>query len=281
MNIVYLNGQFIEKNQAKISVLDRGFLFADGVYEVIPIYQHKLFEVEAHLKRLANSCEGIDLVCPLSQAAWLTIFEQLLSTVPLGNYALYLQVTRGAPEIREHIFPAEPIQPTVYVQLNPLNGLFCQQRKLGLSAITTEDLRWKRCNIKSIALLPNVLAREKAKKQGADEAILIREGFVTEASISNVFIVKNNLVKTPPLDNHILPGITRSVILKIANQLALPYEEVPIPQEALFEADEIWITSSSKEVAPVTLLDNRSIGTGKPGKMWEKVFEAFQSYKNT
>ena len=276
MSIVFLNGKYLPREQAKISVLDRGFIFADGVYEVLPVYNHKMFRLAEHLQRLENSLEMIHIRNPHTNAEWSAILEELIEKNEGKNQSIYLQVTRGVAE-RDHIFD-ENMEPTVFAMSRALPD---GTKKDGVAAITHEDTRWKYCNIKSIALLPGVLLRYEAHKKSAREAILLRDGFVTEGAASNVFIVKNNIIVTPPKDNKILPGVTRDLVAELAKSNELHFQEREISAEELALADEIWITSSTQEIVPVVKLDGKVIGNGVPGLMWEKMNNIYQVFKNT
>ncbi|MBL4647593.1 MAG: aminotransferase class IV [Gammaproteobacteria bacterium] len=282
MTTVYLNGNYIDRDQAKVSVLDRGFLFADGVYEVIPIYQGKLLRANEHLQRLQNSLAAIELSCPLNNNDWHAIFKQLLAQYPHpGDYQIYLQITRGAAKERTHILPIPAISPTIYVQITPSKTLSAKQLQQGLSVITAPDIRWQYCFIKSISLLPNILILQHARQQGADEAILIANGHVTEATASNVFCVKNNLIKTPAKQKNILGGITRDLTIEVAKQHHIPCEETTVTEQDLNDADEIWLTSSNKDIAPVTQLNGTPINGGKIGPMWHVMSKHFERYKRS
>jgi len=273
--IVYLNGEFLPLEQAQISVLDRGFLFADGVYEVIPVYKGRLFRLNEHLQRLANSLHHIQLPNPLTTSQWIEILEKIISQHAHHDQAVYLQVTRGTAK-REHQFP-RAAQATVFVMSEATElGL----ASAGVKAISCPDMRWQRCDIKSIALLGNVLSRQHAVAAGATEAILIRDGQVTEGAASNVFIVADGIVKTPPQGPFILSGITRDLILELLQQAQLPYQETPISLMELRQAEEIWLTSSTREILPVILLDEQPVGSGAPGPLWRQTRQLYQNYKH-
>ncbi len=273
---VYLNGRYLPIEDATISVLDRGFLFGDGVYEVIPAYRGHLFEFEAHMTRLDNSLAGIRIDNPYSLDEWRDIFSPLLEEGTDGY--IYLQITRGVAAKRDHLFPESAV-PTVFAMSSPI--LPYPHRDTGITAVCLQDSRWQHCHIKAITLLANVLLRQEACEHGGAEAILIKNGFVTEGSSSNVFAVIHGLLLTPPLSHGILPGITRAVILKIAEANAIPYCEQAISIDDLKQADEIWIASSIREIVPVVELDARAIGGGKPGPVWRTVNRLFQAYKHS
>lgn len=274
---VFLNGRFLPAHEATISVMDRGFLFGDGVYEVIPVYGGRAFRLEHHLDRLDHSLSGIRLANPLPHSRWREVLAELVKRNEGQDQSIYLQVTRGAA-LRDHGFPADA-EPTVFAMSSPLKPVPEQIRREGISAITVEDIRWRHCDIKAIALLPNVLLRQRALDSGAAEAILVREGEVTEGAASNVFVVRDGRIQTPPKGNLLLPGITRDLVVELCLENALECREAPLLEEDLREADEIWITSSTKEVVPVTRLDGVPVGNGVPGPVWEQVIGIYQRYK--
>lgn len=278
MAIVYLNGQYLPAEKATISVLDRGFIFGDGVYELIPCYNGSILRLQEHLQRLDNSLIAIRLKNPHVQQQWQQIIEQVMQKNGGGSLSIYLQVTRGVAP-RDHALPAG-IQPTVFIMAKPLTGISEDIVQNGTAAITLEDYRWLHCNIKAISLLPNVLMRQQAVDQGATEAILIRDGLITEGSSSNVFIVddRQRLI-TPAKSQYLLPGITRDLILDLAKKLNLECLEQSINTEQLQQANEIWITSSLREVQAVTTLDGQVVGDGRPGPLWKKVYQALQDHK--
>jgi len=275
--IVYLNGDFLPLSEARVSVLDRGFIFADGVYEVIPVYGGRLFRLQEHLQRLENSLAALKLHNPLTQQQWIETLETVLARnqrEDQSEQSVYLQVTRG-PAKREHNFP-EQVKPTVFIMSEPLQT---NPPSSGVKAITRPDMRWQRCDIKSIALLANVLQRSEAVEMGAAEAILIRDGYIMEGAASNVFIVVDGVAITPPKSQFILPGITRDLILEAMQAAQLPCREADIPESQLRTASEIWITSSTREILPVIMLDDKPVGNGKQGPVWAQVFQIYQDYK--
>lgn len=276
--IVYLNGQYLPIEDAKISVLDRGFTFGDGVYEVIPVYEGHIFRMREHLERLNNSLDEVYIDRPYTLEQWQEILCKLVeknSGKNTGNdLSLYMQVTRGISE-RDHAIDIATKQ-TVFAMCRPLPEY---DRSAGISAIIEEDIRWKYCHIKAIALLPSVMLRHKARDAGATEAILVKDGYITEGAASNVFIVKNGIVKTPPKDGSLLPGITRDLVVELLTESGIPCEEVAIKETELKQADEIWITSSTWEIVPVISLDNNPVGTGRPGEVWQQASEIYQAFK--
>lgn len=277
--IVYLNGNFLPIEEASISVLDRGFLFGDGVYEVIPVFNGKLFRAAQHLKRLEKSLAAIEIPLPYTQTQWLELFTNLLhkNEHQGQNQAIYLQVTRGIAE-RTHFFPEE-YQPTVFIQTTTFTPVSLSELSKGAQAITVTDNRWHLCSIKAITLLPNVLASQKAKTQKSKEAIFIRNNFAIEGTSSNLFIVKNGTLITPALSDELLPGITRELILELARQHHVPYREESISEKDLRNADEIWMTGSLKEVLPITELDGHAVGDGKVGPLWHTFIKYYEASK--
>ena len=285
MSVVYLNGSFLPINEACVPVTDRGFLFGDGVYEVIPAYGGRLFRLPHHLQRLQDSLDGIHLSNPLNESEWKQLLEALLEQnrdrAGIHNdQSVYLQVTRGTAEKRDHNFPAE-IHHTVYACSNPIPDPDPAVERDGVAAITLDDIRWAWCNIKATTLLPNVLLRQQASERGAAEAILIRDGNVIEASSSNIFIVSNGVIVTPPKSPIMLPGITRDLVLELAEQHGIAYREGNITEDELHDADEVWITSSTREIVPVTRLDDKQVGNGLPGQVWKTMLTHYRQYKDT
>lgn len=278
MKTIYFNGEYLPENQPCISPLDRGFVFGDGIYEVIPAYNGHLFRIDEHLERLANNLNSVSISPPLSEQDWQQVLNELVARNGGGDQSVYLQITRGVAK-RDHGFPKD-IRPTVFAMSNPLHPVGSEIYKHGVSAITLDDIRWKFCHIKTIALLPNILLRQQALDAGAVEAILIRDGEITEGAASNVFIVHHDTVVTPPKGPLLLPGITRDLVLELARNTGLPCQENPITPDELRQADEIWLTSSTKEILPVTHLDNHVIGDGNPGPCWQKMISIFQDYKH-
>lgn len=273
---VYLNGQYLPLADAKVSVMDRGFLFGDGIYEVIPSYSGSLFHFQEHMERLENSLSSIRLANPHDRAQWLEILTPLLDT-GLDQY-IYLQITRGIDSKRDHTFP-ENVTPTVFAMCSnivPLANL-----DSGVKAISVDDSRWELCNVKATTLLANILLRQQAVEKGCAEAILVKDGYVTEGAASNIFAVIDGILITPPQGAEILPGITRDVILEIARKNNIPYSEDIISLDALKTASEIWLTSSTREIVPVVQLDNETIANGKPGPIWRIMNQLFQAYKQS
>nr|WP_269144323.1 D-amino acid aminotransferase [Methylicorpusculum oleiharenae] len=271
---VYLNGEYLPLNEAKVSVLDRGFLFGDGIYEVIPAYSGRLFRLQEHLERLENSLDSIRLANPHSREQWSQILQPLLTTDQ--DQYIYLQITRGVAPKRDHAFP-NPTVPTVFAMSSPIVPL--PNLEQGVKAMTVKDNRWGHCNIKAITLLANILQRQAAVDQGCAEAILVKEDYVTEGAASNIFVVLDGVLITPPKGPEILPGITRDLILEIAETNAISFCEDIIAFEALKSASEIWLTSSTREIIPVVNLDGADIADGKPGPLWHKMNQLYQAFK--
>ena len=276
---VYLNGLYLPIEEAKISVLDRGFIFGDGVYEVIPVYSRREFRLSAHLQRLQHSLDGIRLANPHTIAQWTAIFDKLVAHSASEDCYLYLHITRGVAP-RDQPFPDPPITPTVFVMCNPLSRPPAELLTSGVCAVTAQDIRWLRCDIKAISLLPNVLLRQMAVEAGCSETILIRDdAFLTEGSASNIFVVKNGTLLAPPKDQLMLPGITYDVILEIAAANAIPHEVRKISKAELFSADELLLTSSPREVLAITRLDGKPVGAGEPGPMFKQLYTLYQEFK--
>ena len=278
MSTAYLNGEFRPLSEMQVSVMDRGFLFGDGVYEVIPVYGGRLFRLTHHLKRLRNSLDAVRIASPLSTDAWETMLNDLVGRNGGGDQAVYLQVTRGVAPRRDHAFP-DNVSPTLFAMSTPMAASVDSDSVTGITAITLPDIRWKLCNIKAITLLPNVLLRQQAIDSDGAEAILIKDGFAIEGAASNIFIVSNGLLITPANGPALLPGITRDLIIELAASHAIPFREADITEEQLFSADEIWLTSSTREISPVIRLDDNVIGGGIPGPLWRRMISLYQDYK--
>jgi D-alanine transaminase len=275
--IAHFNGKLVPLDQISISPLDRGFIFGDGVYEVIPVYDGVPLHAREHFERLQRSMDEIRLKNPHTADEWIRITGELLKHHP-GNQAVYIQVTRGAPPKRDHVIPKDLV-PTVFMMANALSSPSKEAVENGVACVTARDFRWEKCHIKSTSLLGNVLARQISVDAGATETILFRDGMLTEASSSNVFVVKNGVVAAPPRDNLILLGITYELAAKLARDGALKIETRPITEAEVRSADEIWLTSSTKEVLAVSTLDGKPVGTGKPGPIFRRMHSLYQDYK--
>jgi D-alanine transaminase len=275
---VYLNGQFMPIEEAKVPVLDRGFIFGDGVYEVIPVYSRRPFRLAEHLQRLQHSLDGIRLRNPHSEAEWAALIGQMIARSDAEDQYLYLHITRGVAK-RDHAFPKPPVAPTVFMMSNPLLTPPAELLASGVCAVSAADNRWLRCDIKAIALLPNVLLRQMAVDAGCAETILIRDGFMTEGAASNIFVVKGGRLLAPPKDNLMLPGITYDVVLEIAQANGIPHEVRRVAAAEVAGADELLLTSSTKEVLAITALDGKPVGSGKPGAMFARLHKLYQDFK--
>ena len=275
--IVHLNGAFMPLADAKISVLDRGFIYGDGVYEVVPVYGRQPFRLANHLARLARSFDGIRLANPHSNAQWSALVADLVARQPFGDQAVYLQVTRGVAR-RDHAFPAT-VTPTVFMMSNPLTLPSREQVERGVAVVTADDNRWQRCDLKTTSLLGNVLMRQLADDAGAAETVMFRDGWLTEASSSNVLAVIGGTIVAPPKDNHILPGVTYDATFEFARDAGLPVEVRPVSKDETFAAQEVWLTSSTKEVLAITTIDGKPFGSGAPGPVFRRAYEAFQAHK--
>ncbi len=282
MSIVYLNGDFLPLQEAKVSVMDRGFLFGDGVYEVVPVFNGHLFRWSEHLARLQRSLKAIRIDLDWDVNQWQRLIRTLLLKNPGQTQTLYIQITRGAAEVRYHGFP-EDVAPTVFAMLSPLrthlpdtlDSVDC------IEAVTLQDLRWERCDIKSISLLGNVLHHQQAVDANVAEAILINSSDeLTEGSATNVFVVKDDRIATPPATNQILGGVTRDLVIELVNTDArYPCDERIIHRDELFQADEVWITSSSREILPVSVIDGCTVGSGQPGAAWHHVAGLYRAFR--
>ena len=277
--IVYLNGEFMPLDEARIPVLDRGFIFGDGVYEVVPVYTRRPFRMAEHLRRLQHSLDGIRLANPLTDAQWTTLMTDIIAkNADAGeDQSVYLQVTRGVAK-RDHAFPKD-VKQTVFMMSGPLTTPSREQIDNGVSAITAADFRWLKCDVKSVSLLGNCLLRQMAADAGAAESILFRDGQLTEASASNVFVVKNGVLLAPPKTHLVLPGITYDVVLEIARAREFEIEVRAITEAETRGADEIWVTSSTKEVLAITTLDGKPVGDGKPGLLFQRMHTLYQEFK--
>jgi len=279
--MVYLNGEFMPIEQAKVPVLDRGFIFGDSVYEVIPVYSRRPFRLGEHLARLRSSLEALSLSNPFPEPKWAELVGKIVAGNPWEDQNVYLQVTRGVAR-RDHAFP-KGLDPTVFLMASELVPPSVELVKSGAAAIVLPDFRWLRCDIKSTSLLANCMLRTAAAEAGCVEAILVREGELTEASASNVFIVKGGTVLAPPKSHLILPGITYDVVIEILRANAIAHEIRRVAESELRSAEEIWITSSSREVLAITTLDGAPVGSGpgagKPGAVFARIYALYQQYK--
>ena len=276
--IVYLNGDYLPVEQATVSVLDRGFLFGDGIYEVIPVFGLKPLRVDEHLQRLKNSLSRISLDNPLDDKEWKQIFDQLLEKNPGEDRAIYLQITRGAHPVRDLKIQPEK-RPTIFMMVLQVGAVDVNELEKGIETVTIDDFRWHACDIKSISLVANVMLREQATQSGVVDAILVRDGYVTEGTASNLIMVKDGVLYTPPTSQHLLPGITRDLVLELAEANGMTCEVRQISEDELETADEIWLTSSTREIAPVIRLNGQDVADAKAGLVWKKMIHIYQNYK--
>lgn len=276
---VYLNGQFLPLAEAKISPLDRGFLFGDGAYEVIPVYSRHAFRIDEHLNRLQRTLDGIRLDNPHAVGEWRALVEHVIAANNFDDQSVYIQVTRGADDKRDQAFPAG-VQPTVFIFTAPLVTPTAVQRETGIAVVSALDNRWLRCDLKTVALLANVLLRQQAIDAGCVETIMLRDGYLTEGAASNIFAVKDGVLLAPPKDHRMLPGITYDVVLELAARHGMPYEVREIAESEVRAADELWMTSSTKEVLPITLLDGKPVGTGRPGPAAAQMYAWYCAFRD-
>jgi D-alanine transaminase len=279
--LCYLNGEFLPLNQAKVSVLDRGFVFGDGVYEVVPVYGRKLFRFNEHMARLARSLGKVRIENPHSSAEWLERCRRLVAALHTEDQLVYMQVTRGVAW-RDHVMPTD-VEPTVFMMATPMKHPTPEQRRHGVACVTARDFRWERGDIKSTSLLGNVLARQISADRGASETVMFRDGFLTEAAASNVWVVHEGAVLGPPKSEHVLEGIRYELIRELCEEEGIAYNLRPISEAEVLAADELMLSSATKEVLPVTTLDGEPVGHGalhgKPGPVYARLYEAYQRAK--
>ena len=275
--MVFLNGRFLPIEEATVPVLDRGFIFGDGVYELVPVYSRVPFRLDEHLARLERSLAEVKIRNPYTRAQWRDIIYRLIDGQAFEDQGIYFQVTRGVAK-RDHAFPKDA-EPTVFMMANPLVTPPRELVQKGATAVTAQDNRWLRCDIKSISLVGNCLLRQVSAEAGAAETILFRDGKLTEASASNVFVVKGGVILSPSKGNLILPGITYDVVTELAQGNRLPLEFRDVTEKEVRTADEIWVTSSSKEVLPIVTLDGARVGDGRPGPVFARMYQLYQEFK--
>lgn len=278
--LVYLNGEMTPLSEARIPVLDRGFIFGDGIYEVVPMYARKLFRAKEHMARLFRSLAAVGITNPYTETQWMELIGKVADAHPANDQLIYLQITRGVAK-RAHAFPKEPITPTVFIMTNPLSLPSAEALEKGVACVSMEDKRWLRCEIKSTSLLGNVLAAQEAAQNNVTEAIQFRDNILTEASASNVWVVKNGTLMAPPKDNLILEGIRYGLMEQLCATSGIPFETRRMTKEEVFAADEVLLTSASKEVLPVIKIDNKTIGSGTPGPIFARLYVAYQAAKAT
>lgn len=272
-SVVYLNGQYLRLADAKVSVLDRGFIFGDGIYEVVPFYKGKPFRMEEHLARLERSLASIGIDPGLRREDWLELVRSMAARTEEAYFTIYLQITRGVAK-RDHGFPKTP-QPTVFCMVSPFSRPGVAQREQGLTAISVPDIRWLRCEIKSISLLGNVLAKQQAVEAGVDEVVQFRDGYLTEGASCNVWIARDGVLQAPPLDNLILEGIRYRFLEELAADAGIPFEARRITQAEVAQADEIMLSSATKEILPVVQYNGNPVGTGRPGPIYTALRAAY------
>lgn len=276
--IVYLNGELLPLSEARIPVLDRGFIFGDGIYEVIPLYNGKPFRGAQHLARLKRSLAAIGIDNPYTEAEWLALIGRVVQANGLLDQMVYMQVTRGVAK-RAHAFPKEAVTPTVLIMTNPMALPPASAVEQGVACVTMEDRRWLNCQIKSTSLLGNVLAAQEAAANGVTEAIQFRDDQLTEASASNVWLVQQGRVVAPPKDNLILEGIRYGLMEELCAAMDISFTSRRISRDEVFAADEVMLSSASKELLPVVTLDGRAIGNGRPGPVFQRLYAAYQAAK--
>ena len=278
----YLNGSYLPLSEAKISVLDRGFIFGDGVYEVVPLYKRQPFEWTGHLARLKRSLDAVQLQNPFSDEGWRNLVQALVDANPAENQFIYWQITRGVAK-RDQGFPDASVPPTVFAMSTPFTPPAGELLARGVAGYTTQDNRWQRCDVKSISLLGNVLKRQEAQEHGAAEAVMFRDGFLTEGAAANLWVVQNGCLLCPPRDHHILTGIRVGLMHRLCAAAGITLLERPISKAEVLAADEILLTSATKEVLPMTVLNDAPVGrgerAGKPGPAWAALFEQYQLEK--
>jgi D-alanine transaminase len=269
-SVVYLNGEYLRLGDARISVLDRGFIFGDGVYDVVPVYGGKPFRMGEHLARLRRSLEAVRIETGWSAGDWERLARDMLARSAPGDCTIYLQVTRGVAR-REHGFPAQPPRPTIFCMISPLSRPDAVKREQGFSAVGMADERWLHCEIKSISLLGNVLAKQYATDAGVDEVVQFRDGLLSEGSSCNIWVVKHGILRAPVRDRMILEGIRYAYLMELAAAAGIPFEARPISRLEVEQADELLLSSATKEILPITRLDGRPVGTGSPGPVYARL----------
>jgi len=274
--MVFLNGIFVDKDKAFVSVMDRGFLFGDGVYEVIPVYNRKLLKPIEHLNRLQKSLDSVSIKNPYNESEWLDILIKLMSYSVSDDQSIYLQITRGSDTKRVHTY--KDLKPSIYIESNILKTRTKKEVSKGYSAITMKDIRWDRCNIKSTSLLANILYSQEAKKANAEETILHKNNVITEGSTSNVFLIKNGVLFTHPAGSKILSGITREMVLESAKSINIIVKEEACNLDDIYDCDEVWISSSTRGIIPITKIDDKLLNNGVVGKLWKGVYEDYLQY---
>ena len=277
---IFVNGRWLAPEDASVSVMDRGFLFGDGVYEVIPVYSRQPFRLEQHLARLQQSLDGIQLANPHRLEEWVAFVMQLAREAEWEDQSIYIQVTRGPMAVRNHAFPKQ-VTPTVVLLAEPMITPPDAQREQGIAAVSAADIRWLRCDLKATSLLANCLLRQMAVSAGCVETVLFRDGFLTEGSASSIFVIRNGTLLAPIKNHLMLPGITYDVVLELADRHGLPFQVRDVTEAETRAADELWMCSSTKEVLPVVTLDGREVGNGRPGTRFAQMYAWYQEFKAT
>jgi D-alanine transaminase len=278
--LAYLNGNYLPLDEARISPMDRGFLFGDGAYEVIPVYSRRPFRLQQHLERLERTLAALQLANPLSKEHWAEVVQRLVDDHGSEDQGVYLQVTRGAAPVRDQAFPRPAVAPTVFAYADRLPTPSAELLATGGTALTAEDFRWLRCDLKTVSLVANVLLRQLSAAAGCTETILLRDGLVMEGSASNVLVVQDGVILAPPKSNLILPGVTYDVVLELAAANGIPTQVRPVAEAELRSADEVWVTSSTKEVLPITRIDDAPVADGRPGPLAARMNALYQDFKN-
>ncbi|MGE4448620.1 MAG: D-amino acid aminotransferase [Azospira sp.] len=278
--LAYLNGNYLPLDEARISPMDRGFLFGDGAYEVIPVYSRRPFRLQQHLERLERTLAALQLANPLSKEQWAEVVQRLVDDHGSEDQGVYLQVTRGAAPVRDQAFPRPAVAPTVFAYADRLPTPSAELLATGGTALTAEDFRWLRCDLKTVSLVANVLLRQLSAAAGCTETILLRDGLVMEGSASNVLVVQDGVILAPPKSNLILPGVTYDVVLELAAANGIPTQVRPVAEAELRGADEVWVTSSTKEVLPITRIDDAPVADGRPGPLAARMNALYQDFKN-
>lgn len=281
MITAYVDGIYLPLAEARVSPMDRGFLFGDGAYEVIPVYSRRAFRIDEHVARLANTLAAMRLANPHSADDWKAIILEIVARNPWDDQSVYLQVTRGADTRRNHAFPGPEVKPTVFLMSEPLVTPSAEQLASGIAAVSAADIRWLRCDLKTVSMLANCLLRQHAIDHGCMETVLFRDSFLTEGAASSIFVCKDGVLLVPPKSHLMLPGVTYDVVLELARRHGMKHEVREVLEAEVRSADELWMTSSTKEVLPITTLDGRPVGDGKPGPMGRQMYARYQDFKNT
>ena len=281
MITAYVDGAFLPLAEARVSPMDRGFLFGDGAYEVIPVYSRRAFRLDEHVARLGNTLAAMRLANPHGADEWKAIILEIVARNPWDDQSVYLQVTRGADTKRNHAFPGPEVKPTVFLMSEPLVTPSAEQLASGIAAVSAADIRWLRCDLKTVSMLANCLLRQHAIDHGCMETVLFRDSFLTEGAASSIFVCKDGVLLVPPKSHLMLPGVTYDVVLELARRHGMKHEVREVLEAEVRTADELWMTSSTKEVLPITSLDGRAVGDGKPGPMGRQMYAWYQDFKNT